>query len=233
MSIPPDSDLPDPSVGMGSTPSGPSFAPGGSQPWWSQPPGATPPGPAPLGPAPLRRPEPATFAAPHSRLPAVLTVIVVGVVGLVVVLATIMAHRADQQAAVPAAPASAPSTPHVTATKDSIDFTTSSGTGRLTILDHTWQDAQTDQGSALLVRVRLVCTTGTVGYDPFDFQAFDAAGNLFDLAAEEARGPILGVGTLAPGEQVSGTVAFVIPRGEVTLLMSDDASSVTALKIPD
>ena len=82
-------------------------------------------------------------------------------------------------------------------------------------------------------QVRIVCTSGEVDYDPFDFQAFDASGSLFDLAAEEVRAPILGVGMLEPGEQISGALAFVIPRGEVTLLMSDDASSVTALKIPD
>ena len=41
-------------------------------------------------------------------------------------------------------------------------------------------------------------------------------------------------GTLSDGQQVSGTVAFDIPRGGVTLLMSDESSrTVTALKVPD
>jgi hypothetical protein len=128
------------------------------------------------------------------------------------------------------------SPPVVTATKDAIDFTTHTGQGRLTIVSHTWEPARgetANPGSALQVQVELLCTSGTVEYDPFNFQAFDQAGNLFDIAAEEARGPILAAGILSPGERVRGFVAFAMPRGEVTLLMTDDASSVTALKVPD
>jgi hypothetical protein len=165
-------------------------------------------------------------------MPVVLTAVVVGAVALVVVVASVLAHRADRRAdPSPIRPVS--TTPQVTATQDSIEFTTRSGSGRLTIVDHSWQDARSNPGAALDVQVRIRCTGGVIHYDPFDFQAFDAAGNLFDFAAEEVRGPILGVGVLQPGEEASGQVAFVIPRGEVTLLLSDDANSVTALKIPD
>ncbi len=208
--------------GMGSTPSGPSFAPGSPQPRWSRP----------LGPEPVARPDPETYQPPRSRLPAVLTALAVGVVALVVALASVLAHRADQVVAIPSPTRSAAS-PHITVTKDSIEFTTRSGAGRLTILDHTWRDAQNGGGSALQVRIRIACSSGVVDYDPFDFQAFDASGSLFDLATEEVDGPLLGVGALQAGEQTTGLVAFVIPRGEVTLLMSDDADSVTALKVPD
>ena len=45
---------------------------------------------------------------------------------------------------------------------------------------------------------------------------------------------MLSVGTLSAGERIRGTIAFDMPRGEVTLLMSDDSeNTVTALKVPD
>ncbi len=47
-------------------------------------------------------------------------------------------------------------------------------------------------------------------------------------------GTPLGYGILLAGDSVRGTIAFDLPRGDVTLLMSDDSSSsVTAVKIPD
>ncbi len=206
---------------MGSTPSGPSFAPGSWQPRWSEPVGSAPPTPA----------DPATYAPPRSRLPALLTAIAVGVVAIVVAVASLVAHRADQVAA--PVPTRAVTTPQVSVSKNSIEFTTRSGAGRLSIVDHSWQEARNDPGTALQVQIRIECTRGEVDYDPYDFQAFDAGGNLFELAAEEIRGASLGVGVLEPGQQTTGEVAFVIPRGEVTLLMSDNADSVTALKVPD
>ncbi len=206
---------------MGSTPSGPSFAPGSYQPRWSEP----------LGTPPRTRPDPATYTPRRSRLPAVLTAVAVGLVAIVVAVASLLAHRADQ--VVTPAPRRTVATPQVSPTLDSIEFTTRTGAGRLTIVDHSWQEARNDPGTALLVEIRIECTSGEVDYDPFDFQAFDAGGNLFELASEEIRGEMLGVGVLEPGDQARGEVAFVIPRGEVTLLMSDDADSVTALKVPD
>lgn len=205
--------------GMGSTPSGPSFSPSS---WQAGP-------SAPVGPPPIARPDPAAFRPPRSRLPAVLTAVAVGLVALVVAVGTVVAHRADQQVVTPAPPST--STPHVTVTKDSIEFTSGSGTGRLTILSHTWSAARAEPGPVLHVDIRIECTSGVVDYDPFDFQTFDAAGNLYELAAEESTGQLLGVGMLEPGEDVTGNVAFVMPRGEVTLLMSNDTRSVTALKI--
>ncbi len=54
------------------------------------------------------------------------------------------------------------------------------------------------------------------------------------MAAEGTGGRVLPVGTLTPGERVRGTIAFDMPRGEVTLLMSDDSeNTVTALRVPD
>ena len=89
-------------------------------------------------------------------------------------------------------------------------------------------------GSYLRVEVELVCTSGEVDYDPYHFQAFDRSGQLFEMAAEGTAGRMLSVGTLRAGERIRGTIAFDMPRGEVTLLMSDDSeNTVTALKVPD
>jgi hypothetical protein len=89
-------------------------------------------------------------------------------------------------------------------------------------------------GSYLRVEVELICTTGQVDYDPYHFQAFDRSGQLFEMAVEGTEGRVLPVGTLTAGERIRGTVAFDMPRGDVTLLMSDDSeNTVTALKVPD
>lgn len=214
----------DPRQGMGSSPSGPSFAPG-IRPAWT--PAAQPP-----GPPPLRRPDPASFRSPTSRWPLIVTVAAAAVVGLVVALSSVIAYRGDREAA--RAPAASTSTPRPVATKDTIDFTTRTGTGQLRILDHHWQPARgAIGGEALQIRVELLARSGFISYDPFNFQAFDETGALYDLSVEEVRGPVLEAGVLRAGEQISGLVAFAMPRGEVTLLMSDDASSVTALKVPD
>ena len=54
------------------------------------------------------------------------------------------------------------------------------------------------------------------------------------MAVEGTTGRVLSVGTLRAGERIRGVIAFDMPRGEVTLLMSDDADqTVTALKVPD
>ena len=89
-------------------------------------------------------------------------------------------------------------------------------------------------GSYLRVEVELICTTGAVDFDPYNFQAFDQTGRLFETAIEGAADSMLETGTLHPGERVRGTIAFDMPQSEATLLMSDDSNqTVTALKVPD
>ncbi|HET9649645.1 MAG TPA: hypothetical protein VFP34_15640, partial [Microlunatus sp.] len=136
----------------------------------------------------------------------ILTTAAFALVALVVVIASLVAHRADQQPV--SAPSRSAAPPRITTATDSIEFTTRTGSGRLTIVEHAWRPGRTDPGSVLEVDVRIECTSGSVGYDPFAFQAFDGAGNLFDLAAEEIRGPMLGVGVLRPGETTTGQIAF-------------------------
>ena len=89
-------------------------------------------------------------------------------------------------------------------------------------------------GSYLRVEVELICATGQVDYDPYNFQAFDQSGRLFEMAVEGTAGRVALGGHTAGGRADRGTIAFDMPRGEATLLMSDDSDqTVTALKVPD
>ncbi|HWJ53170.1 MAG TPA: DUF4352 domain-containing protein, partial [Propionibacteriaceae bacterium] len=107
-------------------------------------------------------------------------------------------------------------------------------TGQLIMRTRSWvRDGQPMFGTYLRVEVELVCTSGEVDYDPYNFQAFDRSGQLFEMASEGTAGRPLAVGTLRAGERIRGTIAFDMPRGDVTLLMSDDSEkTVTALKVP-
>lgn len=183
-------------------------------------------------PAPGRRPPP---GPPPSRLPAVLTVLAVTLVAVVVVVASVSAARDDVRRATPPPPPSATSATPVRA--DRIEFTTSTGSGVLEIVDHDWDADGSDvgaPGTLLTVSVRISAASGVVPYGPDSFQAFDRSGTLFQPEVLPDSSTALETGTLSAGQQVTGTVAFDIPRGGVTLLMSDDSSrTVTALKVPD
>ena len=214
------------STGMGPTPSGPSFVP------WAPAPGDTPPK-MPLYPAPGR---PTGLAARRgSRLPTVITGAVIFLVALVVGVASYVAHVADTHVSAPVV--SKQPVPQVSAQGDRIEFTTSQGSGELILLRHSWVtygQAPPTSGSYLRVEVELICDSGSVDYDPYNFQVFDETGRLFETAIEGAGDPMLETGTLHPGERIRGTIAFDMPHSEATLLMSDDTNqTVTALKVPD
>lgn len=208
--------------GMGSAPRGPSFLPSTSAPdprTTLLP--ATPVHPGPLGP-------------PRSIRPTVISVLVIAFVALVVAGASLFAYWGDTHVA---APARTSARPVYSSPPDRIDFVTPKGTGQLIMRTRSWVTegpVPPTSGTYLRVEVELVCTKGEVDYDPYLFQAFDRTGQLFEVAAEGAGGRVLGVGTLTARERVRGTIAFDMPRGEVTLLMSDDSeNTVTALKVPD
>ena len=217
--------------GMGPVPSGPSFLP------WYPAAGPGPrsavPGP-PLGPSPGGRSRP-PGGPPPGRLGAVLTVVAVGVVALVVAVASLVARYADTHIAAPAV--TSPPSASAAASEDRIQFTTTKGTGELIMLTREWISdgaGPPASGSYLRIEVELVCSSGRVDYDPYNFQVFDRSGDLFELAVDGAGSALLDVGTLRSGERVRGTVAFDLPRGEATLLMSDDSDqTVTALRVPD
>lgn len=211
---------------MGPTPSGPSFVP------WAPAPGDTPPKMPPYA-AP---PRPMGLAARRgSRLPTVITAAVIFIVALAVGIASYVAHIADTHVSAPVA--SKQPAPQVSAQGDRIEFTTSQGSGELILLRHSWVTyglAPPTSGSYLRVEVELICDTGSVDYDPYNFQVFDETGRLFETAIEGAGDSMLETGTLQPGERIRGTIAFDMPHSEATLLMSDDTNqTVTALKVPD
>lgn len=216
--------------GMG-RPSGPGFT-GPSQPGLSsQPTSAT----GPTGSPPSAR-GPQRAGPPPRRLPAVITVLAIGLVAAVVAVASVLAARQDVREATPRPVDNRSGSVGPIAT-DRIEFTTRSGSGVLEIVDHGWDTdgSHTDEpGSLLTVAIELTCRSGTLGYGPDSFQAFDRDGDLFDPEVLPESLTALEFGTLSAGQQVAGTVAFDIPRGGVTLLMSDDSSrTVTALKVPD
>jgi hypothetical protein len=209
--------------GMGSTPHGPSFLP------WSPPP--TPePDREPARPHPIPgRPTP-------SRLPAIISIVAIGLVAAVVVAASLIAFVADQRIARPPRMPVA-DRPSVVTQEDRIDFISNDGTGQLIMLTRSWVRegrVPPSTGTYLRVEVELICATGQVDYDPYNFQAFDQSGRLFEMAVEGTAGRVLSVGTLRAGERTRGVIAFDMPRGEATLMMSDDADqTVTALKVPN
>jgi hypothetical protein len=208
-------------AGMGANPSGPEFLPAGP------PPSEPPPPPVVIG---AWRAEP----APHRRWPGVLSVSLIVVVALVVLVASAVARYRDTHVAPP--PITAPSIRADPPSRGEIEFTTAGGNGRLILLSRSWRETGRElplNGTYLLVEVKIVCTAGRLDYDPYNFQAFDQTGELFDVSEAGVSRQVLGAGELAEGQSTRGFLAFDIPRGEVTLLMSDDSDqSITALKIP-
>jgi hypothetical protein len=213
------------STGMGPTPSGPSFVP------WASGPSDTPPSQPNLPPA---RPAGAAYWR-KSRAPTLITAAVIFVVAAVVAIASYVANFADTHISAPVV--SKQPLPQISAQGDRIEFTTSEGSGQLILLRHSWVpygQAPPTSGSYLRVEVELTCETGSVEYDPYNFQVFDQTGRLFETAIEGAGDSMLESGTLHAGERVRGTIAFDMPRSEATLLMSDNSNqTVTALKVPD
>jgi hypothetical protein len=207
--------------GMGSVPRGPSFLP-----WTAS---------EPVSPqAPVPDPDKPDLGPRQSRWPAVISVLAIVLVAAVVAGASLVAYWDDAHVA---APPRLEAHPSLTSPTDRIDFVSDQGTGQLIMRMRSWvSDGRVPpvSGSYLRVEVELVCTSGEVDYDPYHFQAFDRSGQLFEMAVEGTAGRMLAVGTLRAGERIRGTVAFDMPRGDVTLLMSDDSEhTVTALKVPD
>jgi hypothetical protein len=207
--------------GMGSTARGPAFLP-----WTSA---------EPAGSEESAAPVPTFALAPtRNRWPAVISVLAIVVVAAVVVAASLSARYADTHIAPPASTVGQPQPP-VSSREDRIEFTTTQGTGELILISRTWTNAGSQpptSGSYLRVEIELVCNTGQVDYGPYNFEAFDQSGGLYELSAEGASEPLLAVGRLHAGENVRGELAFDVPRGEITLLMNDDANNnVTALKV--
>lgn len=218
--------------GLGSQPSGPSFAPwnaGGDAALTGAETGSSEP--------PRTRTTPASNAPIRPRAdpwPTVMTILAVLVVGVIVAVSSVLASREEVRPTATGVVAPMSASPLHT---DRMEFVSSDGDGVLRITGRRWTSVGVrppTSGTYLHVEVELACTSGQVFYGPDNFSAFDAAGELFEVTPGGRWGTALGYGTLWAGETVRGTMAFDLPRGEVTLLMSDSSSrSVTALKIPD
>lgn len=167
-----------------------------------------------------------------------LTAVALAVVGIVVVLASVWAGQQDARQAAPQ-PAPLPSQPASatpSAAANQIEFTSDTGSGVLQIVRHSWDAAGPTAGgrSLLTLEITISCTSGTLRYGPDAFQAFDQDGGLFESRYDPDSSNALELIRLSAGEQVSGKVTFEIPRGDVTLILSDDLTRpVTALKVPD
>lgn len=199
---------------------------------------AAPPDPARILPErfPPERVLAEQFLPRRSRLPAVVSALAVLVVAAVVVVATLTIPKvsparveADPQ---PVSRVAAPSTT-ATGAASAIDISSDEGAGQLAVLKHFWSVSPRAPGaSQLRVEVQLVCSRGRIDYNPYFFQAFDATGRLYEMSDARARHS-LATGTITAGQRVRGVVTFDLPRGEVTLLMTDDdAQLVTALRVP-
>lgn len=237
---------PDPTApGLGRSASGPGFAPPASgHPMRDEPllPGsvAARPHPQPHDPR-AGRPQPYRQSPPVRIAPAVGTAVILALAAVVLVAGGIAGVDRDRKAAEEAArPTPTPtyvSPPALaddpTQESDAIEFTTAAGRGTLTVVDHTWLRRPGSQAVRLRVQVEIRALDGMIEYDP---AYFFAARNLSDpVRAEDSftHGD-LDVGVLQSGEAARGYLSFRIPRGDVTLMMSDDASDwVTAIKIAD
>jgi hypothetical protein len=225
-----------PTAGLGPVAQGPTFAPFPSVGTEEFPRAIRDAGPGQSNvgaSAPLRSAD--HYRSPPSRLPALITALVVLVVAAVVAGASMVAHRNDL-AVRPAAATAHPTAPSPTR-PDTIAVDNAKGAGELVVLAHRWVTYGGEpptSGTYLQVKVQLLCTRGAIDYAPYHFQVIDASGRIFEITEVGATGKILEAGTIRAGERVSGYVAFDMVRGDVTLLMIDEGTdSITALSISD
>jgi hypothetical protein len=195
-------------------------------PSWHQP--ASAPGRPSAGPPPANRP---------SRLPAVLTVAVLALVLGAVVAGTAVARYADTHVAAAPVRRTAPRDPQPSDPDGlgGIDFAAAGGRGRLVVLARTWSEtapARPPGRRHLRIHLELVCTGGHVTHAPEYFSLFDEGGRLVEGSLAVVEPDPVPLGVLGPGERVRGHVGFDLPRGAVTLVMSNGVSSVAALRLP-
>ena len=104
-----------------------------------------------------------------------------------------------------------------------IDYVSSEGSGRLIVTGHR------RDGDVTVVSVAI---TAGQGRQSFSFAAFDADGNYYRPAAPDTPEPALLTGEVAPGETISGNVAFRLPEGALTLVLSNDQlEAVAAVRV--
>ena len=106
----------------------------------------------------------------------------------------------------------------------------------LILLSRSWRETGREpptNGTYLLVEVKIICTSGHWATTHTISRRLTTP-----VSCSMWRRPVSRVGHWASasfrGPDHAWILAFDIPRGDVTLLMSDDSDqSITALKIPD
>lgn len=176
------------------------------RPWvGSQPTG--PAGPAtPLGGPALRSVKIDEFAPPKSRLPIVLTLVVLLVAGLIWG-ATMLRPDTPTPAATPTPTATAsptaPGLPFLTPDKRF--------TGRWEIVEHRWTD------SGLEVEIRLAVDKGPMNYS---FLAFENSGVEATSPTPGSDEPQFSGQPIGTGQEESGWLFFPLERGPATIILA-------------
>ena len=161
---------------------------------------------APLGGPALASVKIDEFAPPRSRLPLVVTVVVLLVAALIWG-ATML--RPDT----PAPAASPTPTPTATPTAPGLPFLTPDKryAGRWEIVEHQWTD------SGLEVEIRLAVDKGPFSYS---FLAFENSGVQATSPSPGSGSPQFSGEPIETGEQESGWLFFPLERGPATIILS-------------
>ncbi|GAB3760774.1 hypothetical protein GCM10028864_49550 [Microlunatus parietis] len=219
--------------GLGRNSSGPAFAPPASGlPLADRPLGTPPPAPQPPPELPRRRSLLLRIA------PAVGTFVILALAAVIIVAGSVQDNRKAAEQARRPVPSPVITAPPAVASDpagepDAIEFTTPQGRGELTVIDHTWLRKPGSSEVRLRVQVELRALDGVVDYDPAYFFAARDLANPVRAEDSFAHGD-LDVGVLEPGDAARGYLTFLLPRGDVTLMMSSDAADwITAIKIVD
>lgn len=219
--------------GLGRSSSGPAFAPPASGLPLADRPLGTPPA------APRPAPEPPRRRSLLLRIaPAVGTFVILALAAVIIVAGSVQDNRKAAEEARRPVPSPVITAPPAVASDpagepDAIEFTTPQGRGELTVIDHTWLRKPGSSEVRLRVQVELRALDGVVDYDPAYFFAARDLANPVRAEDSFAHGD-LDVGVLEPGDAARGYLTFLLPRGDVTLMMSSDAADwITAIKIVD
>ena len=171
-----------------------------------RPPGANEPG-APLGGPALRSVNIDEFAPPRSRLPLLVTVIVL-VIAALIWGATLLRPASS------AVPATSPSaSPTTTSSASGLPFLSPDErfSGRWEIVEHRWTD------SGLEVEITLAAERGPVNYS---FVAFNNAGVDATESTAGSQQPQFSGQPIPSGQKESGWLFFPIERGPATIILA-------------